>query len=291
MDILVFGGTRFFGRHLIRELIKDGHRVTMATRGRAGDDFGNQIERLILDRTDETGMADAFKNRYFDRVYDNLAYCSLDVKMLLDHIRCGRYIMTSSSAVYQLHPGTIEEDFRPEEEQLVWIRREDAGYADGKRQAECALTQCYPQLPAVWVRYPFVLGQDDYTNRLQFYVNHVMQGIPMDIDNADSQMSFVRSDEAGKLLAFLANNEVYGPLNACSKGTISIREILGYVEKKTKGSAIISSDGETAPYNSVGDYSLVTGKAERAGFVFTDLREWIFDLLDRLISINSTKDV
>lgn len=33
MKILVLGGTRFFGVHLVNALLEDGHEVTIATRG------------------------------------------------------------------------------------------------------------------------------------------------------------------------------------------------------------------------------------------------------------------
>ena len=60
------------------------------------------------------------------------------------------------------------------------------------------------------VRYPFVVGKDDYTKRLAFYVEHTMKSIPMDIDNLNSQMGFIRSDEAGKFMAFLVEQDIRG---------------------------------------------------------------------------------
>ena len=33
MDILILGGTRFFGIHMVNELINQGHNITIATRG------------------------------------------------------------------------------------------------------------------------------------------------------------------------------------------------------------------------------------------------------------------
>ena len=56
MNILVVGGTRFFGIPMIEKLISDGHDVTVATRGRNQDRFGDKVKRLILDRSDEATM-------------------------------------------------------------------------------------------------------------------------------------------------------------------------------------------------------------------------------------------
>lgn len=95
------------------------------------------------------------------------------------------------------------------------------------------------------VRYPFAIGKDDYTKRLLFYVEHVMKSIPMNIDNLDYQMGFISSDEAGKFMAFLVDKEVKGAINGSAEGTISIREIIDYVEKKTGSKAIIDKGGKT----------------------------------------------
>ena len=35
MKILVIGGTRYFGIHMVNKLLEQGHEVTIATRGKA----------------------------------------------------------------------------------------------------------------------------------------------------------------------------------------------------------------------------------------------------------------
>lgn len=45
-----------------------------------------------------------------------------------------------------------------------------------------------------------------------------------------------------------------------------VREIITYVENKTGKKAIISEDGEPAPYNSEQEYSINTAKAELLGY-------------------------
>lgn len=95
-------------------------------------------------------------------------------------------------------------------------------YEQIKRQAEYALWQKYPDRNWIAVRYPFVIGTDDYTKRLLFYVEHVMKSIPMNIDNLEYQMGFLRSDEAGEFIAFLADTDFKGAINGSSEGTISI---------------------------------------------------------------------
>jgi len=280
LDILVIGGTRFFGIHMVRELIKRGHNVTIATRGIAKDEFGDQVGRITLDRSDSLSVRNALAGKYFDVVIDKIAYSSNDMKCVLDVIECGRYIHMSSTAVYEkLHENTSEEEFDPSVGEIVWCDRADASYNEVKRQAERALAQCCGDMKWAAVRCPVVLGSDDYTKRLYFYVEHIMKAKPMYIDNPDARMSFIRSDEAGKFIAFLAESDFEGAVNASSDNTVSMREICEFVEKRTGKNAVLDKDGDAAPYNGETSFSVNTDKAKAIGFEFTDIREWIFDLL------------
>ena len=281
---MIIGGTRFFGIHMVNELLAKGHDITIATRGKAADDYGNKVKRIILERTNEKSMKNALGNRHYDVVIDKIAYCSNDIKYVMEAADCDRYIYMSSTAVYEpLHINTMESDFNGVSKKLVWCNREDFPYEEIKRQAECALWQVYSDRNWTAVRYPFVIGKDDYTKRLLYYVEHTMKSIPMNIDNLDYQLGFIRSDEAGKFMAFLVDKDFGGAVNGSSKGTISIKEMMEYVEEKTGTKAIIDPSGEEAPYNGVTEYSINTEKAEALGFRFSVLQDWIYELLDYYI--------
>lgn len=284
MNILFLGGTRFFGIHAVKALLDKGHDLTVATRGNRRGDFGGRGERLVVERTDPVSLRKNLGGRQFDVVYDNLAYSSNDVRILLDCISPGRYIMTSSASVYGIG-GTMltEADFDSLSYELQWCEREEVSYPRGKRQAECALFQRYPETPSVAVRFPFVLGGDDYTRRLYFYVEHVVGRQPMHIDNPHAEQGFILSHEAGAFLAWLADRDLTGCINACSRGSMTIMEAIAYVEGKTGETAVLSPDGDPAPYNGNAGYSLDTSRAEKAGFVFSNLHDWVYGLLDALI--------
>lgn len=284
MRVLVLGGTRFFGIPMIHKLLADGHEVTIATRGRMGDPFGSRVDRLVLDRTDPESMRRALKGLHFDTAIDKIAYCSNDIKSAMESIDCDRYIYMSTTAVYQpKHMDTREEDFDGLHHRLVWCSRQDFPYDEVKRQAECALRQVYGDRDWTAVRYPFVVGPDDYTQRLLFYVEHVAKSRPMRMDNVDAPMGYIRSDEAGEFLAYLVNRPFSGAVNGCSGGTVSLREVLCYVEEKTGGRAILDEEGDAAPYNGEPPYSINTEKAEALGFRFSRVRDWMKPLLDDCI--------
>ncbi len=100
MNILVVGGTRFFGIPMIGKLLADGHDVTVATRGNAGNPFAGMTEQIILDRTDYNSVKTALSGREYDAIIDKIAYCSNDVKNLLENVHCRKYIQMSSGSVY-----------------------------------------------------------------------------------------------------------------------------------------------------------------------------------------------
>jgi len=284
MDILVLGWTRFFGIPMVNELISKGHDITIATRQNARDDFGNKVKRIKVERTDAESMKRAFDGKYYDVVIDKIAYCSYDIKYAMDALAFGKYIYMSTTSVYDpKHFDTKESDFDGIHRTWKWCGRFDAPYEEIKRQAECALWQEYGDKNWLAVRYPFAAGRDDYTQRLRFYVEHVMKEMPMYIDNINDPMGFIRSDEAGAFLAYLVDREATGAVNGSASGTISMREVLAYVEGKTGKKAVLADDGEAAPYNGEPAYSINTEKAERLGFCFSQLRDWIFELIDHYI--------
>ena len=285
MKILVLGGTRFFGIHMVKDLMDKGHDVTIATRGKTTDEFDDAVSRIIFERTDERSVREAIGSSHYDVIVDKIAYCSNDIKYVMDNADCDKYIYMSSTSVYKpKRVDTKETDFDGLTPELIWCDRKAFPYDEIKRQAEYALWQQYSDKKWIAVRYPFAIGKDDYTKRLLFYVEHVIKGIPMKIDNLDCQMGFIRSDEAGKFLSFLCEQDFHGAINGSSSGTISVNKILRYIEKQTGKSPIITTDGDEAPYNGEPEYSINTEKAVSMGFHFSNLNDWIYDLIDYYIA-------
>ncbi len=289
MKVLVLGGTRFFGVHMVREFLRQGDEATIATRGLTKDNFGDNVKRVKIERSSDESLANAFLGKTYDVVCDNISYCSNDVKALLENVKCKRYIMTSSASVYDFKLDLKENDFDPFTNELKWCTRDEFTYDEIKRQAETAIFRHYTNQNAAAVRFPYVIGNDDYTKRLYFYVDHIVNSKPMHIDNFDEQISFIRSDDAGKFLVYLAKSNYTGTINASAEGTISIKEIIDYVENKTGIKAIYDEDAEKALYNGTPSFYLNTEKANSIGYKFLPLKSWIFELLDEFIICAKTK--
>ena len=55
------------------------------------------------------------------------------------------------------------------------------------------------------------------------------------------------------------------------------------MENKVGKVAILSEDGEKAPYNDEVEYSINTDKAMQLGYKFSNLKDWIYSLVDYYI--------
>ena len=281
MNILVVGGTRFFGLPMVRKLIENGHAVTIATRGGHSDPFGDSVRRVIMDKTDTDSVKAALGGEQFDLLIDKVAYSSNDVISLLSGARCKRYIQMSSCAVYETaHTDIGESEFDAKDIALVRMDR-TGDYALGKRQAERAALEMLDESACTFVRYPVVLGENDYTGRLRAYVKAVAGGTPMNIQNPDAKTGYIFENEAGEFIAHLADTTLCGAVNGCAAGTVSQSEIISYIEKKLGKKAVFSQGGEKMPYDDTAcDTSYDCARASGTGFVFSALTGRLCDLLD-----------
>lgn len=280
--VLVIGGTKFMGVKLVKNLIELGNDVTIATRGNRKDSFGTDVKRLKMDVSDAESVKKALEGKYFDIIFDNLAYCSNYVKNILSVVRCGKYIQLSSVESYI--PTKIdlrESDFNPYISKQEWCDV-NVGYQKGKQQAEIAVYQMFPNISAVTVRIPYVVP----TDRLLYYCNHIINQIPMNIDDVSRGFTFIRDTEVGRFLPWIAAQNYEGPINLASTSFVTIKMILEYIENKVGKKAIIDMEkGDTSPFHVFDEktFSMNMSKAEQLGYKTSDLNDWLWNTLDTCI--------
>ncbi len=110
MRLLVIGGTRFLGRHVVEQALERGHALTLLHRGRSGPDLFPQAEHRIADRD---GDLAALGHGEWDAVIDTSAYFPRQVRALAAALaaRAGHYHLVSTISVYAAWdtPGTTED--------------------------------------------------------------------------------------------------------------------------------------------------------------------------------------
>lgn len=275
MKILVLGGTRFFGKQLVKVLIEKGYDITIGTRGQTLDNFSDKVKRLILDRTDRESLKLNLAGKSFDIVYDNICYAPNDAKNLLEVMngRVGKYIVTSSLAVYGQGSMLKEEAFNPYDYPIQYGEREDFSYGEGKRLIEAVTYQNF-NVPTVAVRFPIVIGENDYTRRLAFYVEKILRQEPFIAKDYECPMSFITEQEAGQFLALLAEKNITGPINAATNGIINVKRIIEIIEELVGKKAILVNEGkEIGPYSTYGNTTLDTNKALALDMKFEKIEE------------------
>ena len=102
MRILIIGGTRFVGRHLVAAAIARGHAVTILHRG-VECSGAPGAEHLHADRDGDLGVLDG---RVWDATVDVCAYWPRQVVSLADALgeRGGRHVLISTVSVYAEAP-------------------------------------------------------------------------------------------------------------------------------------------------------------------------------------------
>jgi nucleoside-diphosphate-sugar epimerase len=223
-------------------------------------------------------VKEVLSDKEFDVTYDNINYSPYDTESILECIHTQRYIFTSSSAVYSGGRNLKEEDFNPYRYLIRMGRRTDFGYGEGKKLCESVLFQNY-KIEACAVRFPIVIGKDDYTRRLYSYVEHIAREEKMNVDNGEARFSMIESTQAGAFLAYLADRKETGPVNAAARGHKSVAEIIKMSEEILNKQAIVGSNGIPAEFNGYPHNTLSTEKAEAMGFVFDELDPTIRELL------------
>ncbi|MBV6699727.1 NAD-dependent epimerase/dehydratase family protein [Kitasatospora aureofaciens] len=266
-NVLVIGGSRYFGRHLVTLLRDAGTRVTLLNRGSAPAPDG--VTPLIADRADHAALTAALGSSEFDAVIDQVcstpAHAAVARRVFAN--RTGRYVMTSTIEVYD--PATsdllasdplasdllrapdptrrvplAESQVLParwpvDPERLAAADTPELRYAEGKRQAEAVFTQDAPFAFAA-VRSAHVLGGGalDFTGRLAHYTERIAAGRPITVHREPFATSFVHHREIAEFLAWAASADFTGPVNACSNGTLDVTELSELVADRIGGPAV-----------------------------------------------------
>ncbi|WP_026905851.1 NAD-dependent epimerase/dehydratase family protein [Paucisalibacillus globulus] len=281
---LVFGGTRFFGVNLVEDLLARGMKVTVATRQYSDDPFGDKVERLKVDRFDMESVEAAVQDREWDVVFDQLCFSSNDAKIIANTLegKMRRYVFTSTLSVYDYGMKMTEEEFNPFTYELNMVDRQEVSYQEGKRQAEAYFFQ-KATFPVVAMRIPIVLGEQDYTERLKYYVESVKEGKKVYFPNLKAEMCFVHQKEAGEFLAWVADTDFTGPINVCANGFITMGALMKLVSEKTTCDVNITSEEQLeSPYAIKETWTLNNEKAARLGYKFTNLTNWLPELITYL---------
>ncbi|MEF8894542.1 NAD-dependent epimerase/dehydratase family protein, partial [Halodesulfurarchaeum sp.] len=136
---LVIGGTRFIGRHLVRDLVDHGYEVTLLNRGRHDNPFAEapRVEQVSGDRTDEAVIDQVAASVDPAYVFDVIAYHPRAVAhatRVFSDVEA--YVYVSSGAAYAEESIPKREDETPIRDCTPDQATDDTNATYGNRKAE-----------------------------------------------------------------------------------------------------------------------------------------------------------
>ncbi len=189
MKILIIGGTKFLGRHLVTAAQKRNHEITLFHRGRHSSEGIENVKEIFGDRNDDL---DKLKNQNWDAVIDTCGYLPQTVKASVEQLKnsVGQYVFISSISAYADFSSSDYDENVPlavlTEEQKVKANKIDAKgeitavvledmYGALKALCEQEAQDVFSDKTLI-VRSGLIVGSFDTTDRFTYWVMRVAKG-------------------------------------------------------------------------------------------------------------------
>ncbi len=215
MKLLIIGGTRFVGRHIVECALSRGHEITLFHRGHTNKDLFD-VESIIGDRDGETDKLDA---RKWDAVIDTCGYVPRVVEqsafILEDEVDL--YCFISTISVYaEGQPTPITEDG-----QLIRFDDPPASeavtnetYGGFKVLCEEAVSRIVGEDRTLIVRPGLIVGPHDPTDRFTYWIDRYSSRREILVPNrAQQPMQFVDARDLAEFTVRLVEQKATGTYN------------------------------------------------------------------------------
>src|SRR6267143_6293447 len=189
MKLLILGGTRFVGRHLVTAAVAREHEVTLFNRGKHPSAALTSVETIYGDRNRDLAK---LQGRRWDAVVDTCGYLPRSVRAsaeILSHA-VDRYVFISSQSVYadvsrlgvnETAPlATITNDQLDQANAIDSSGQASAVtfgkmYGGLKALCEQAAEEVLPNRVLI-IRPGLIVGPYDYTDRFTYWVQRIARG-------------------------------------------------------------------------------------------------------------------
>ena len=175
VKLLIIGGTRFVGRHLVESAGTRGHEVVLFNRGQTDPQAFPEFETIIGDRETDLHL---LKDRSFDAVIDTCGYVPRVVRASAEALAgSGTYAFISSVSVFgnMEHPGIDEsEAVATLDDPTVEEIRGDT-YGPLKALCERAVEEVFGER-ALNIRPGLIVGPWDPTDRFTYWPTRAERG-------------------------------------------------------------------------------------------------------------------
>ncbi|WP_135230619.1 NAD-dependent epimerase/dehydratase family protein [Deinococcus fonticola] len=216
MRILVLGGARLVGRHIVEALVAAGHEVTMLSRGQTQADLPAAVERLLGDRNDGAPGLSALAGRSWDACVDVSGYTPRQVRASAEFLkgRVGRYVFISTVSVYaeqNRHP-ILETDplLPPAAEDVTEVTGET--YGPLKVTCEAIVQEVYEDACTI-LRPQLVTGPHDGTRRYSYWPDRAAREGTMLAAGKDDSIQVIDARDIAQFVVKVIQDDIGGVFN------------------------------------------------------------------------------
>jgi 2'-hydroxyisoflavone reductase len=216
LRILVLGGTRFVGRHIVDAFVASGDSVTLFNRGISDPPPRADVEFVRGDRENDLNL---LGDASWDAVIDTSGYTPGVVNRSARFFasRARSYLFVSSVSVYDLErigAGRVDEDaallaLPPEADPSV---RTDEHYGALKSLCENEVREAFGERAAV-LRLGLVAGPHDPTDRFTYWVLRVAAGGEVLAPPSSRSIQYVDARDVAQFAARLIRERSGGTYN------------------------------------------------------------------------------
>ncbi|WKZ41084.1 MAG: SDR family oxidoreductase [Anaerolineales bacterium] len=224
MKILILGGTRFLGRHLVNSARARRHEVTLFNRGQTNPELFQKVKKIRGDREQDLDQLAG----QWDAVIDTCGYLPRLVRMSAEALKgkVGQYVFISSISAYEsFHKAGIRESDPVgmlEDETTEQITGET--YGPLKALCERAAQDVFG-INSLIIRPGLVVGPHDPTDRFTYWVSRIARGgdvLAPEGPNAPTQIIDVR--DLADFILQLIEQDVSGVFNVTGE-TVSLETV------------------------------------------------------------------
>jgi 2'-hydroxyisoflavone reductase len=234
MKILIIGGTRFVGRHLVTAALQHDHEVTLFNRGRHSSEALPTVETIRGDRNSDLHK---LQGRRWDAVVDTCGMLPRSVRAAAETLSgsVDRYIFISSISAYADLSAPDVDESAPlstlTDEQLQKANEigssADAStgsyaemYGGLKALCERAAEDVMPNR-VLTIRPGLIVGPHDYTDRFTYWVTRVARGGEvLAPGRPDRYVQFIDVRDLGEFIVSLMEQQETGVYNASGPANV-----------------------------------------------------------------------
>lgn len=226
--MLILGGTRFLGPHLVNAAKAAGWTVTLFNRGKSNPNLFPDLEKLKGDRSDDLA---SLEGRKWDVVIDTSGYVPRHVKMTAELLaeNVGQYVFISTVSVYDDPGGVLLNEESPvgtlEDETIEQVTGES--YGPLKALCEQAAEAAMPGR-VTNIRPGLIVGPLDNSGRFTYWPWRVAKGGEvLAPGNPDAEIEYIDVRDLADFSLHCIHEKIHGVFNANGPGPrVSMQELL-----------------------------------------------------------------